>query len=172
MKIFRLSNCPQQLIFAILLTVGTTASANSYLGFNLCYDNEEAVQKTISDAGGDSKNYPIAAEKYEIETFFYESKLVEVKVKNPRNLSPLLKEKYGNPKQTKVRDGGYDFYFDEYKDSNNNNIKIEEIWGVNRNFVATVSLTYTCISLALKKENDEKLKKAEEFKEKNTGKKI
>jgi hypothetical protein len=163
----------KKIIALAITSVLTIAShANQYVGLNICVDNEQSVKRIITEAGGTADSYPIAASRYKIETTFYDGKLLSVEVHKPENLSTLLKEKYGQPTQNKLRDGGYEFFFDEYIDKNNFNIKILDTWAVYRSSVVAVSLVYTCKNLNEKKLADEKKIKDEDFKLKNTGKQI
>ena len=159
-------------LLALTSSISIAAHANQYLGFNICNDNEQAVKRIIAETGGTYESYPIAASRYKIETKFYDGKLLSVEIHKPENLSTLLKEKYGQPTQTRLRDGGYDFFFDEYIDKNNSNVKILDTWGAYRGSVVAVSLMYTCRNLNEQKVADEKRAKEEEFKSKNTGKQI
>ena len=160
------------IIFSSLLLAVNLALANPYVGFQLCKDSEEDARAVIEKSGGDSDRYPIATGHYKVEMNFYDEKLLSISIKEPENLSELLKEKYGTPKQTKVRGSGSDIFFDEFFDKKNKNVKIENIWAIYRNMVIALELKYTCKSLSLKKEADEKKLKADEFKLKNTGKQI
>jgi len=159
-------------VLAFMSLLAFSSHANQYVGFNVCIDNEQSVKQIISESGGTADSYPVATSRYKIETKFYDGKLLSVEIHKAENLSSLLKEKYGQPTQTKMRDSGYDFYFDEYIDKSNFNIKIEHTWGVYRTYVVSGSLVYTCKNLNEKKIADEKRAKEEDFKSKNTGKQI